>query len=165
MLKVKEIDLWNRLFIIASKDDRLAYFGIKDHALRDLTKDFPKDEIVECDEGFEAFEQQLGSYIEGTLKEFTVPLYMSGTPFQKEVYEELYKVPFGETISYSELADRVGDVRKVRAVANAVGKNRHLIIMPCHRIISKDGSLGGFSAGLDLKEILLKHEGKGDMFK
>ena len=162
MLKVKEVILWNRPFIMALKEDKLAFFGTPQLANACFKKDFPIDEIVASTEGFNPFESQIKDYVEGKRSTFDLPLYLTGTPFQRSVYEVLCTIPFGTTVSYTELAVKVGDVKKVRAVANAVGKNRHLIIMPCHRVLAKDGSLGGFSAGLDLKRVLLKHEERGE---
>lgn len=81
------------------------------------------------------------------------------TPFQKKVYETLWKTRFGETLSYSELAQRSGYPRAERAVGNVLNQNPIPVLIPCHRVIRKDGSLGGFSAGLNLKKKLLKMEG------
>ena len=158
MVIIKSVLYYDREFLMALYEGKLAYFGLKDKAINILHMDFPNDEIVESDEGFESVEQQFQEYYQGLRKVFDIPLYISGTEFQKSVYEVLLGVKYNEIISYTELAMRLGDDKKVRAVANAIGKNRHLIIIPCHRIISKDGSMGGFSAGLDLKEVLLKHE-------
>jgi methylated-DNA-[protein]-cysteine S-methyltransferase len=83
----------------------------------------------------------------------------SGTPFQRKVWAELAKIPFGTTLSYAELARRVGAPRAARAVGQAVGANPIPILIPCHRVIRSDGALGGFSAGLEIKQWLLRHEG------
>ena len=82
-----------------------------------------------------------------------------GTDFQRRVWEQLRKIPAGEAISYGELAERVGSSGGSRAVGQANGKNPNPLIVPCHRVIGADGSLGGFSAGLDRKRFLLRHEG------
>ena len=101
---------------------------------------------------------QLKEYFAGTRKEFTLKISPQGTEFQQKVWELLQQVPHGKTISYSQLSDQYGDPKAIRAVASANGKNPILIIIPCHRIISKDGGLGGFSAELWRKEWLLHHE-------
>ncbi|MCB0469520.1 MAG: methylated-DNA--[protein]-cysteine S-methyltransferase, partial [Flavobacteriaceae bacterium] len=82
----------------------------------------------------------------------------SGTPFQKQVWDELLKIPFGKTISYMNLTKRLGDVKAIRAVANANGKNPLWIVVPCHRVIGSDGSLTGYAGGLHRKKWLLEHE-------
>lgn len=101
---------------------------------------------------------QLQEYFAGTRKDFTVKIAPQGTEFQQKVWELLQQVEHGKTISYSQLSDQYGDPKAIRAVASANGKNPILIIIPCHRIISKDGGLGGFSAELWRKEWLLNHE-------
>ncbi|MDR2390649.1 MAG: methylated-DNA--[protein]-cysteine S-methyltransferase [Planctomycetota bacterium] len=101
---------------------------------------------------------ELDAYFSGTLRRFRTRVSFSGTPFQIRTWEELCRIPHGSTISYSELAARVGRPRACRAVAQANGANCLPIIVPCHRVINKDGGLGGFSAGLEKKEWLLAHE-------
>jgi methylated-DNA-[protein]-cysteine S-methyltransferase len=98
---------------------------------------------------------QLEFYVKGELKTFNLPLLIIGTDFQKEVWRTLLTVPYGVTHSYSYLAKKVGDEKAVRAVANANGANPFSIIVPCHRIIGKNGKLTGYAGGLDTKEALL----------
>lgn len=109
---------------------------------------------------------QLDEYFSGDRKIFTIPLDPQGTPFQKQVWTELAKIPFGQTISYLELAERMGDARKIRAIGGANGKNPIAIIVPCHRVIGSDGSLTGYAGGMDKKRWLLQWEGniKPDLF-
>lgn len=102
---------------------------------------------------------ELDQYFTGSLKEFTVNIRLTGTDFQNRVWTELTKIPYGKTISYSDLALRLGDIKCIRAAGTANGKNRIPIIIPCHRVIGKGGSLVGFGGGLDKKEWLLRHEG------
>lgn len=102
---------------------------------------------------------QLDEYFKSERKEFTVKLNLEGTEFQKKVWNELMKIPFGRTISYMELAKSVGDIKAIRAVGAANGKNKIAIIIPCHRVIGSDGKLTGYAGGLWRKEWLLKHEG------
>lgn len=102
---------------------------------------------------------ELMRYFNGTLNKFTVPIQLSGTPFQNKVWQALTEIPFGASMSYSDLAIRLGDLECIRAAGTANGKNKIPIIVPCHRVIGKDGSLVGFSGGIDKKKWLLKHEG------
>ncbi len=102
--------------------------------------------------------QQMLAYLE-TKTAFDLPLNPKGTPFQQKVYEALLKIPYGKTASYGEIAAMIGKPKAARAVGQAVNKNPLMIIVPCHRIIGKDGSLTGFYGGLALKEKLLKIEG------
>jgi len=103
-------------------------------------------------------EKELQEYFAGTRKGFTLPLYFVGTEFQKKSWNALTKIPFGATKSYQEQACTIGNQKAFRAVANANGKNLFTIIVPCHRIINKNGALGGYGGGLDRKRWLLEHE-------
>jgi len=102
---------------------------------------------------------QLKEYFAGTRKEFEVPLDVEGTEFQKKVWQQLQKIPYGKTISYKSLSERLGDVKSIRAVGKANGQNPIAIIIPCHRVIGADGSLIGYAGGLLIKEKLLHLEG------
>ena len=101
--------------------------------------------------------QQLREYLDGSRTAFDLPLEPAGTPFQRRVWDELVRIPFGETVAYGELARRV-DCRSPRAVGQAVGRNPLLILIPSHRVLAANGRLGGFSAGLPVKEFLLNLE-------
>lgn len=102
----------------------------------------------------------LERYFAGTLRDFDLPLAPEGTPFQRRVWEELRRIPFATTISYAELASRVGDPKAVRAVGMANGANPIAIVVPCHRVIGSDGTLTGYAGGLDKKRALLEHEAR-----
>lgn len=102
--------------------------------------------------------RQLNEYFSGNRKIFDVDLKPSGTDFQKRVWNELQHIPYGETISYAEMAKRLGNPKVIRAAASANGKNPIPIIIPCHRVIGSDGSLTGFSGGLERKKWLFEHE-------
>jgi methylated-DNA-[protein]-cysteine S-methyltransferase len=102
--------------------------------------------------------KQLREYFAGRRTEFDLPLAPEGTPFQRSVWRCLQEIPYGETISYAELAKRVGNPKASRAVGSANGKNRIAIIIPCHRVIAADGTLGGFGGGLPTKLKLLDLE-------
>lgn len=101
---------------------------------------------------------ELRRYFDGTLSTFTVTLHAPGTPFQQNVWDELRRIPFGQTRSYSEIARRIGQPSAVRAVARANGDNRVAILIPCHRVIGADGSPTGYGGGLWRKQWLLDHE-------
>ncbi|PKN74514.1 MAG: cysteine methyltransferase [Candidatus Cloacimonetes bacterium HGW-Cloacimonetes-2] len=103
--------------------------------------------------------EQLQEYFEGSRSSFDLPLAPEGTDFQKLVWEELLKIPYGESRTYSEIAVAIGRPKASRAVGNAINKNPIAIIIPCHRVIGKDGNLRGYAGGLELKEMLLRLEG------
>ncbi|NOX75783.1 MAG: methylated-DNA--[protein]-cysteine S-methyltransferase [Gammaproteobacteria bacterium] len=110
---------------------------------------------------FTEAKSQISQYFEGTLKVFSLPLAPSGTPFQMSVLEQLRKIPYGTTVSYSEIALRLGKPRAMRAVGTANGRNPIPLIIPCHRVIASNGTLAGFGGGLPTKEALLKLEQAG----
>lgn len=107
---------------------------------------------------FEQLTQELHAYNNGTLKQFTVPLNISGTPFQQRVWQELQKIPYGQTRSYKEVAQALGKPTAFRAAALANGANRFSVIIPCHRVINTNGKLGGYNGGVSIKQMLLQHE-------
>jgi len=107
-----------------------------------------------------SIEKELKAYFAKKLTRFETPLKLHGTPFQERVWQELREIPYGETRSYVEIADRIGHSRAYRAVGNANGCNALMIIIPCHRVIAADGSLGGYGCGLDRKQFLLDLERK-----
>ncbi|MBR5230010.1 MAG: methylated-DNA--[Firmicutes bacterium] len=103
--------------------------------------------------------QQLAEYFDGTRKTFEVDIDPHGTEFQKAIWNVLMTIPYGMTMSYAQVAEAAGYPKSHRAAGSAVGKNPLLIIVPCHRVIKADGSLGGFSCGIENKIILQKTEG------
>ena len=105
--------------------------------------------------------QQLTEYFDGKRNVFSLPLCFSGTPFQIQAWQELYKIPYGETISYQEQASRLGDKKTARAIGLANGLNPIPIIVPCHRVIGSNGQLTGFGGGLENKAMLLQLERGG----
>lgn len=109
---------------------------------------------------FAAARAQLSAYFAGELKEFDLPLAPRGSTFQLGVWEQLRRIPYGATISYGELAQRIGDASAARAVGAANGQNPLPIVVPCHRVIGADGSLTGFGGGIATKKFLLEHEQK-----
>ena len=121
----------------------------------------PKPEWQRDDAALLLARQQLDAYFEGDLQYFDLPLHMAGTPFQKQVWQGLLTIPYGTTISYAELARRIGRPGASRAVGAANGRNPIGIIVPCHRVIGADGTLTGYGGGLDRKEWLISHEAGG----
>ena len=106
---------------------------------------------------------RLQAYFAGELRDFELPLAAGGTPFQQRVWRALCDIPYGETISYGELARRIGQPKAARAVGLANGQNPIAIVVPCHRVIGANGSLTGYGGGLERKRWLLAHESKGSL--
>ena len=115
-----------------------------------------KSEIIP--ENLEDCVYQLNEYFEGKRNQFNLKLNPQGTDFQKRVWDNLLTIPYSKTISYLNLSKQLGDVKAIRAVANANGKNPLWIVVPCHRVIGSDGSLTGYAGGLSRKKWLLEHE-------
>jgi methylated-DNA-[protein]-cysteine S-methyltransferase len=103
---------------------------------------------------------QLDEYFSGERKNFDLPIWQEGTEFQQKVWNELMQIPYGKTISYLQLAQRLHNVKAIRAAASANGRNQLCIVVPCHRVIGSDGSLTGYGGGLPRKKWLLNHEAK-----
>lgn len=127
-----------------------------------ISKIWVLDEEVPISENIPAQLQdaatQMQEYFEGTRNNFTFKLNPQGTDFQKKVWNALLEIPFGKTISYHELSVKLGDVKSIRAVASANGKNPLWIVVPCHRVIGANGSLTGYAGGVWRKKWLLEHE-------
>jgi AraC family transcriptional regulator of adaptative response/methylated-DNA-[protein]-cysteine methyltransferase len=124
----------------------------------DLSRFYGRPVIPGRNPHIERIERELSEYFGGERREFSVPLDLKGTEFQERVWKELLSVPFGETISYEELAARVGNPKAQRAVGMANGRNRVPIVVPCHRVIQKNGMLRGYGGGLWRKQFLLDLE-------
>ncbi len=151
--------------IIGAYDGKICLLDYRYRRMR-TTVDNRLKKALNCD--FEEKEEaileeakrQIDEYLLGERKTFDLPLLLLGSDFQQEVWEELMKVPYGTTASYLDLAKKMGKPKAVRAVAGANGANAIALIVPCHRIIASDGSLGGYGGGLAVKKRLLKLEGK-----
>lgn len=111
----------------------------------------------------DSVEEELHRYFKGNRDPFQTPIKMFGTPFQKQVWEQLRKIPFGTVCSYSEIAERIGMPAVVRAVGGANAVNPCAIVVPCHRVVNAGGGLGGYNGGVDRKKWLLRHEGCDDV--
>ncbi len=142
---------------------------LEDEGLRELAHKYGyEDELsLGWDALFGELEHQIGNYFQGKLTQFDIPLDLQGTTFQMEVWDALLTIPYGTTISYGQLAVKVGRTNdgQSRAVAHANAKNPIAIIVPCHRVIGADGSLTGYAGGIWRKQALLTLEGVGLPFE
>lgn len=131
-----------------------------DRLVRDLHDQFPKAELVGGDTEFEHLVARVVGFIEAPAIGLNLPLDIRGTAFQERVWSALAEIPVGETVSYTEIAERIGMPSAVRAVAQACGKNRLAVAIPCHRVVRRDGDLSGYRWGVERKRALLERETK-----
>ena len=146
------------MIIVASKKSLHAVFWNLDSINQKL-----KEQIQQLPESkknsiIEETISQLNEYLDGKRKKFDLTISYEGTAFQQSVWKQLTTIPYGKTISYKEQASAMGDPKKARAVGTANGKNPLSIIVPCHRVIASDGTLGGYAGGLKVKKFLLELE-------
>jgi methylated-DNA-[protein]-cysteine S-methyltransferase len=146
--------------LLAGDDAALSLVSFPEGSMR---RD-PEPDWIYNEKPFEAARQQLTEYFAGERREFDLPLKLSGTEFQLSVLHALQRIPYGETTSYSDIAERIGRPKAVRAVGAANGRNPIPIIVPCHRVIGSHGDLTGFGGGLDTKEALLRLEAEHSQF-
>ena len=151
------------LVYIASTDKGVCKISLPRQTKRDfirwLNENFEDSEVVDNKSRNRDVMDQLNRYFNGRLAKFTCSLDVIGTPFQTRVWKELTKIPYGTTISYKQLAKRIGTSRGFQAVGRANAANPLPIILPCHRVLGTDGSLVGYASGIKTKEFLLKLEG------
>ena len=142
------------LFLVASEKGLRSILNRKSDAklVKTLAGEDPQSKIL-----VQAY-LELTEYFSGNRQSFTVPLDIVGTEFQKTVWKQLRKIPYGQTASYKQIAERIQNAKATRAVGTANGRNPLCIIIPCHRVISSDGGLGGYSGGLPMKVGLLEIE-------
>ena len=133
---------------IVADDNHLLEIGIV--TIKELNN--PNDICIET-------RKQINEYLNNQRTKFELPIKLQGTDFQKNVWQELLKINYHELVTYKELSIRLNNPKAIRAVANAVGANRLLIIIPCHRVIGSNNSMTGFGGGIENKIILLEHEG------
>jgi AraC family transcriptional regulator, regulatory protein of adaptative response / methylated-DNA-[protein]-cysteine methyltransferase len=137
-------------------------FGDSNEQLaNDLRAEFPNAEIAEDSDNLKAAIDGLLKYLAGKQKRLVLPLDLQATAFQLQVWEALKNIPYGETRSYAEIAEQLGDRKKVRAVAQACAKNRVALVIPCHRVVGSDGSVTGYRWGVERKSRLLRKEKAG----
>ena len=154
----------NSEFILGSFANKLCMLDYRYRTRRDAIDNRIKaglgaDFLEQDDEVLQLARTQLDEYLLGNRKTFDIPLLMVGTVFQEQVWSALVNVPYGKTMSYSELAKNINNEKAVRAVAAANGANAISIIVPCHRIIGNNGELTGYAGGIPVKKALLKLEG------
>ncbi len=156
MIHYQHIDSPVGPLLLAADEDglRLIQFHSPRHPMARLPAWTEGEHVV-----LHAARAQLDEYFAGARKEFDLPLAPQGTAFQKEVWHTLASIPFGRTLSYAQLAQRIGKPTAMRAVGAANGRNPLPIVLPCHRVIGADGSLTGFGGGLPTKQFLLELEG------
>jgi methylated-DNA-[protein]-cysteine S-methyltransferase len=141
--------------VLWSVDDATRVPGVALDEMPSLSDEAPpRSDVAIMDQAAE----ELDEYFEGARRSFDVPLDPVGTAFQRRAWAALRTIPYGETVTYGEQAERLGDRRKARAVGAATGRNPISIIVPCHRVVGSNGSLTGFAGGLDVKAWLLDHE-------
>jgi O-6-methylguanine DNA methyltransferase len=144
---------------LVARDSRLGGLYMTDQRHRPPAETFGPRVAVDDLPAFEGTAEQLNAYFAGDRTTFDIDLSMAGTPFQQRVWNALRDIPYGQTVSYGELADTLGQPSASRAVGLANGKNPVGIIVPCHRVVGADGSLTGYGGGLERKRWLLDFEG------
>ncbi|SDX51658.1 methylated-DNA--[protein]-cysteine S-methyltransferase [Paenibacillus sp. CF384] len=158
-----EIDDASWRLIVVATDEGLSYVSSPAATLDEVAewcaKHYPGYTLTRDDERLGEYSGQLRAYLNGELTRFQLPLHVKGTAFQQMVWQALEQIPHGQTCSYSDIAERIGKASAVRAVGTAIGANPVLIVVPCHRVIGKNGALTGFRGGMDAKEKLLRLEG------
>ncbi len=150
MLHLSTINSGNLNILIVAMEDfivEIAFGKLKDNSLTGNAT------TIEC-------KRQLEEYLNGTRKTFDVKHYYRGTEFQEKVWKALATIPYGETVSYKQIAEMIGSPKAVRAVGNACNSNPLAILIPCHRVISSDGSLSSYAGGPEIKKMLLELEKK-----
>ncbi|MEO8513546.1 MAG: methylated-DNA--[protein]-cysteine S-methyltransferase [Ignavibacteria bacterium] len=149
-----------RSFFIAKNVQGICYVDLSDNERKFLkkVKDYLNEDPVKTGSGISYEISQIKDYFRGIRKQFDMKVYLKGTGFQTSVWQELGNTEYGETISYSELAGRAGNKKAFRAAATCCAINPVPIIIPCHRVIAKDGSIGGFGGGIEMKRFMLKME-------
>ncbi|PIC70353.1 cysteine methyltransferase [Sporosarcina sp. P16b] len=144
---------------IAATKQGLCYAGLAEDSverMKDWSYRFDTVDLIEDETKLGVYISKMKEYLSGTTKDFSViPLDLKGTSFQLQVWEALQRIPYGETMTYSEIAEQIGKSSSVRAVASAIGKNPVMVVVPCHRVIAKDGSLSGYRDGRNQKAKLI----------
>lgn len=151
---------WN--MYMAATAAGLCYVGSPNASFDELAawgkKRFTSIQLLEDNERVKPYAMELIDYIEGRRKNFSLPIDLHGTPFQQIVWRAMQEIPYGETVSYTDIAERINKPASVRAVGTAIGANPILITVPCHRVVAKDGKLTGYRGGLAMKKQLLELE-------
>lgn len=155
------VNINSHCFYLGKEKGAYVFVGSEGKAFDEIYHFFGGKNItyVKGDEkDFQEAIKQFEAYYSGELRKFDLPIAYSGTPFQIAVWEELQHIPYGETITYKQLAKILKKEKAVRAIASAVGKNPLLVLIPCHRVLGSDGKLRGYRGGLGIKQALLAQE-------
>jgi AraC family transcriptional regulator of adaptative response/methylated-DNA-[protein]-cysteine methyltransferase len=136
----------------------VAFADDDEQLVNNLNHEFPNAEIVKDAKVLKGFVDEILKHLSGKKQRLDLPLDIQATAFQMRVWELLRKIPYGETVSYTQIAEQLGDKKKVRAVAHACANNRIAVVIPCHRVVAKDGKLSGYKWGVERKKALLKIE-------
>lgn len=164
LLNWKEFEYEHLRFYIVASEEGICYIGSPNAQFEEVEawahKALPNANLVENNVVLADYEKVLKEYFLGTRRSFELPLHLVGTDFQQKVWKELQLLSYGEVVSYSAIAERIGKRSAVRAIGSAIGANPVMIFVPCHRVIGKNGKLTGFRGGLELKEYLLALEKK-----
>ncbi|WP_422121996.1 methylated-DNA--[protein]-cysteine S-methyltransferase [Planococcus sp. X10-3] len=147
---------------LAKSSEGLCYISTPGQRFEDfsakISKKFKEHELIEDHQALKPYVRELQEYFNGTSRTLSLPIDAKGTPFQQQIWQALQEIPYGTTVSYSEIAQRINRPTAVRAVGAAIGANPVLITVPCHRVIGKNGTMTGFRAGIDFKQFLLALE-------
>lgn len=172
MAKEKENVYWSHFQVndwniyLAKTDEGICYIGSPNEPFSEvetwINKKIPNATLIKSNDSLENEMAELSEYIQGKRKNFTVKTELIGTDFQQAIWHASDTIPYGETRTYSELAEQINRPNAVRAVGTAIGANPLLFMIPCHRIVAKDGGLAGFRAGIDVKKALLTLESKNN---
>ncbi|RAV22969.1 methylated-DNA--[protein]-cysteine S-methyltransferase [Paenibacillus contaminans] len=158
-----ELEAWS--MHIAAVDEGLCFVGSQNKSYEELaewaTSRLPGSTLIRDDEKLRSYAAELVEYLQGERESFTFPFSLHGTPFQEAVWDALCAIPYGQTKSYSDIANHIKKPAAVRAVGAAIGANPVLISVPCHRVIGKNGALTGYRGGMDMKTKLLQLERTG----
>lgn len=150
------------IIYIAATNKGLSFVGSPNEGIDELQiwadKKRSTSKLIEDEKQVSRYTQQIKEYLNGERKEFNISIDLKGTAFQESVWKELQNIPYGEIVSYSDIADKIENKKAVRAVGAAIGANPVMIVVPCHRVVSKNGALTGFRGGLEMKKALLAVE-------
>lgn len=150
----------NHSYLIGATAKGLVFVGSEDSDNSEIKKFYPEVSLIDDESVVEPYQYQLKQYLQGKRTKFDLPIDITGTDFQRSVWRQLQRIPYGQTSNYSKIAKLINRPKAVRAVGTAIGKNPILMIIPCHRVLTKDGNLGGYRGGLTMKRSLLELEKK-----
>lgn len=154
----QEFQLQGNKYILATTDKGLAFVGSPNRGIEELQKFYPQAQLIERNKDLSVAAREVNEYLKGQRKTFDLTIDINGTPFQETVWKELQSIPYGATSNYTQIAKQIDRPKAVRAVGSAIGKNPVLMVIPCHRVLTKANTLGGYRGGLKMKQDLLTLE-------